>query len=185
MKLSQMLGSYPASRPLNADQIIEFHAARLLLLILLCGRNQQISGLTKLAKLDFFVRYPAFFNRVLSKNDSRLEVDIEGLGSNESAMIRHHYGPWDPRYYQVLAYLEGRDLIVVNKEEKAFIFSLTSQGSSIAKRFAEDGAFEQITTHMKRVGGEFGKKTGHWLKNLIYRVFAEEVAELEKGEVIR
>ncbi len=61
--MTASLHCYPAGLPLTADQITEFHAARLMLLLHLCGVKNRIEGLTKLAKLDFFVRYPAFFLR--------------------------------------------------------------------------------------------------------------------------
>jgi hypothetical protein len=61
MKSIQHIGEEPVSLPLPADSIVEFHAARLLLLINFCGTAGRIDGLTKLAKLDFFVRYPDFF----------------------------------------------------------------------------------------------------------------------------
>jgi hypothetical protein len=61
------MGNAPVSLPLSADNIVEFHAARILLLISLCGTSNRIDGLTKMAKLDFFVRYPNFF--AVAKND--------------------------------------------------------------------------------------------------------------------
>lgn len=90
------LGSYPAGRPLNADQITEFHAARILLLLYLCGKRNRIEGLTKLAKLDFFVRYPDFYQR--AKAHVEKEAPVMTTGEVDSAMVRHHYGPLpDPR----------------------------------------------------------------------------------------
>ncbi|MCU0694603.1 MAG: hypothetical protein MUF54_24755 [Polyangiaceae bacterium] len=60
---ARSLGSYPAARPLTGDQATEFHAARLLLPLHLGSAKTSIDDLTKLAKLDFFVRYPEFFSR--------------------------------------------------------------------------------------------------------------------------
>ena len=51
------IGTQPVSLPLSADDIVEFHAARLLLLMSICGVAGRIDGLTKMAKLDFFARY--------------------------------------------------------------------------------------------------------------------------------
>jgi hypothetical protein len=48
MRSLNRLGTRPASLPLAADDIVEFHAARLLLLILLCGVAGRIDGLTKM-----------------------------------------------------------------------------------------------------------------------------------------
>jgi hypothetical protein len=61
MKSLHHLGNQSLGLPLSADSVVEFHAARLLLLLNLCGTAGRIDGLTKLAKLDFFVRYPDFY----------------------------------------------------------------------------------------------------------------------------
>src|ERR1035441_3744832 len=61
MRSLNHLGSSPMSLPLSADDIVEFHAARLLLLVDICGTGGRIDGLTKMAKMDFFARYPQFF----------------------------------------------------------------------------------------------------------------------------
>jgi hypothetical protein len=182
MKLAAELAGYPASRPLNAEQVVEYHAARLLLLLLLSGTKGQIQGLTKLAKLDFFVRYPTFFERASAELDTPA---VAGTQVNDSAMVRHHYGPWDPRYYQVLAYLEGRELITVEKEKKTFVFALTDAGTRLATELAASPPFSELVLHMKSVGGVFGGRSGDWLKKLVYRVFDEEVAKLSRGQVIR
>jgi hypothetical protein len=174
MNATTSLTRYPAGLPLTADQITEFHAARLLLLFHLCGLKNQVVGLTKLAKLDFFVRYPDFFQRAarhLEKQSAQPAVSIV-----ESAMVRHHYGPWDARYYQVLAFLEGRELIAVERHDKTFIFSLTGAGFGLATRLKGEPAYQDLCTHMKAVKKLFGKKRGNVLKNLIYELFDEEVA---------
>jgi len=62
MKSLSRLGTQPASLPLVTDDILEFHAARLLLLVKICGTAGRIDGLIKMAKLDFFRRYPHFFD---------------------------------------------------------------------------------------------------------------------------
>ena len=63
MKAYRDVALHPSSQPLLADDLVEFHLARILLLLRLCGRGNRIAGLTKFAKLDFFVRYPDFFAR--------------------------------------------------------------------------------------------------------------------------
>lgn len=185
MRLSNSLGSYPAASPLNADQILEYHAARLLLLIHLCGIKDQIHGLTKLAKLDFFVRYPNFFDRAAREVGAPKTGENITSATNDSAMVRHHYGPWDPRYYQVLAYLEGRELITVKKDKRSFVFALTTEGQAIAKRLAAESSFDELVVQMRKVKSTFGAKSGDWLKKLVYQVFDNEVAKLAMGQVIR
>lgn len=87
MKSVQSLDNYSLSLPILADDILEFHAARLLLLLSLCGTNGSIRGLTKMAKLDFFVRYPKFFDAA-SKALGYSVTNLPSL-SVESNMVRY------------------------------------------------------------------------------------------------
>src|SRR5688572_10598455 len=136
MKSVKNLGQTPAGVSLGADEILEFHASRILLLISTCGVKKQstkvhsIEGLTKLAKLDFFVRYPSFFNRISAHLNSSKRIFSENV---ESKMIRFHYGPWDKRYYQVLPFLEARGMLTIDKHGSQYVFALTPQGEAISK----------------------------------------------------
>ncbi len=177
------LAAYPAGRTLTADQITEFHAARVTLLIHLCGVKNRIEGLTKLAKLDFFVRYPDFFRRAAEHLKKKTEA--APAGTVESEMVRHHYGPWDARYYQILAYLESRELLAVERRDKTFVFSLTPSGVAVAGRLAGAESFRDLCEQMRAVKKLLGSKSGDWLKKLVYQLFDEEVAQLPLGQVIR
>lgn len=174
------IGGFPASLPFISDDIVEFHAARLILLIHICGKGQ-IEGLTKLAKLDFFVRYPGFFAQAATSIGKPVEIENDSI---ESEMVRHHYGPWDKRYYQIIAYLESRGIINVRKDKKTYIFSLSQAGETAAKALILNEAFSPLCNQMATVRKVFGVKTGSFLKNLIYKVFDEEVTKRPLGEVI-
>jgi hypothetical protein len=187
MKSIKAINKLPAGVNLTSDDIIEFHAARILLLIFICGSKNKvnnvhaIAGLTKLAKLDFFVRYPAFFNQIssyLKKNEKIIADDID------SKMIRFHYGPWDKRYYQVLPYLEARSLIKIEKFDKQYSFSLTSLGEQVAKSLKKNKSYLEISKKMKSVGKILRTKSGNTLKELIYKVFDQEVKNKNLDEII-
>lgn len=186
MKSLKRLGLRPASLPLLADDVLEFHAARLLLLLKVCGVSGRIDGLTKLAKMDFFVRYPDFFDVARreaesQRSESTASETESDMASTESAMVRHHYGPWDKRYYQLLAMLEAKRLIAVTKEGNTYRISLTEFGADRAKELATKKSFEPLVERMKGVKAVFGRKTGVYLKNLIYRLFDEEVGKRRLG----
>lgn len=189
MRSLDRIGTHPASMPLSADDIVEFHAARLLLLINVCGVSGRIDGLTKMAKLDFFARYPDFFEAARAATASATGSDASGhTESNravESAMVRHHYGPWDKRYYHVLAHLEAKRLITVTKQGKAFRIALTDLGSDRAKVLAAQSSFAALVERMREVKKTFGLKSGASLKTLIYRIFEAEVSRRPLGEMIR
>ncbi|WP_046246702.1 hypothetical protein [Hymenobacter terrenus] len=180
MQSLKTISQLSIGRTLTADDMIEFHASRLLLLIMLCGvRNRTegvytIEGLTKLAKLDFFVRYPAFFQRVATHLNAKIKADDS---VPESKMIRFHYGPWDKRYYQILPYLEARGLLEVMKVGNTYNFSLTQKGAEIGKTLKDNPSFEALASRMHDVKRVLGGKTGTALKDLVYQLFEEEVAD--------
>jgi DNA-binding PadR family transcriptional regulator len=183
MKSINNLGAYPTSLSMVADDILEFHAARLLLLIKICGEKGSLKGLTKLAKLDFFIRYPQFFKRAakyIGEDLGQCNTNFEA----ESTMVRYHYGPWDQRYYHVLAYLEAKGLIEATKEGSAIILNLTDIGNESSIKLERSTSFAPIVDQMRQVKKALGNKKGTELKNLVYEVFDEEVSKLSMGEVI-
>lgn len=173
--------------PLVADDVLEFHAARLLILIRYCGvlnratKEYRIQGLTKMAKLDFFIRYPSFFKAVASIASDRTDE----ICTPESPMIRYHYGPWDQRYYQILAYLRAKGLVTISKDSSTVVLSLTHGGNQAAEKLAEDKSFANLLNHIGDVAKVFKNKSGNSLKKLIYDFFELEVGALPLGEVIR
>jgi hypothetical protein len=171
----------PASRPLAADEIMELHAARLVLLLRHCGaKGLRLDSLTKMAKLDFFVRYPRFF-AVAAAAEGQLAAPE---ASEESRMIRYRYGPWDERYYHLLSYLEALGLIAVSREGSSFQLALTDEGTRIAGVLTERPSFQGLIDHMKQVKSVLGQMSGTKLKNLIYELFEKEVCERSLGEEI-
>ena len=75
--------------------------ARLLLLIAAFSRRTRVlEGRTKLAKLDFLLRYPLYFERALHIRRPQLKPSPHLHQPDvESRMVRYRYGPWDPAYF--------------------------------------------------------------------------------------
>jgi hypothetical protein len=182
MNSLQNLGAQPAGIPVLADDILEFHAARLLLLFKICGISGRIDGLTKMAKLDFFVRYPQFFEEMRAYLEKKPVVPTHR--PVESSMVRYHYGPWDRRYYHVLSYLEAKGLLTVERNGSMFVFKLTDAGKQIAKRAEKSISYTGMVQQMKQVKAVLSGKSGSKLKNMVYEVFGEEVANRQRGEKI-
>jgi DNA-binding PadR family transcriptional regulator len=189
MRSINNLQHVPAGQTISSDDIVELHSAWLLLLISICGTSDRktqlprIDGLTKIAKLDFFVRYPAFFERVARE----LGVEIKPFSQTvESKMVRYHYGPWDERYYQLLPYLEARNLVSISKEPRhnQYQFFLTETGKTVVQRLLEAREFQSLRENINQVARVLRGKTGNQLKNLVYQVFDEEVAKKSLGEPI-
>lgn len=183
MKSLKNIQRTPKGVPITSDEVLETHAARLILLLAICGtvdkttKLPRIEGLTKLAKLDFFVRYPSFFSKA-TKQAQKTKETIE------SKMIRHHYGPWDPRYYQVIPYLEGRGIVRVTQVGNQYQFILTDLGKQLSTQLRSHASFQDICSHMVTVKKTLGSLSGTALKELIYQRFDEEVAKKHRGEEI-
>ena len=79
----------------------------------------------------------------------------------KSAMVRHHYGPWDKRYYHVLAHLEARGLIRVTKEKRTFRIALTDIGRERAQRITALPSFTALVARMKKIKKTLAQKAVH------------------------
>jgi hypothetical protein len=182
-------GQLRFDRPLDSDDIPEFHAARLLILLRICGegRTGLIRGRTKLAKLDFFVRYPAFLEaaarkrRDLGTNLPDYRAGNEGV---EASMVRYRFGPWDHRYYNLIALLQARDLIRIGAGPVE-TYSLTPQGQTVVQQLREDPVFAPIVERCQVAAATFEGLTGTQLKDFVYETFIDEVAKLPQGRVIQ
>jgi DNA-binding PadR family transcriptional regulator len=176
--------SFPAL--FQVDDYIEFHAARILLLLQNC--NGIIDGRTKLAKLDFFLRYPAAINRVI---DLRLlntpEIDLKQLrvipNSIESQMIRYRYGPWDPKYPIIIPFLQSLDLIQIHSG-RAETYTITERGKQAVVELLKHPSYEELDLRSKAVNQIFGDWAGSQIKKFIYDNF-DEIAKLPIGEPIQ
>lgn len=179
----------PLHRPWDPDDSLDFHAARLLILLLRCGNGSrhQIEGRTKLAKLDFLIRYPLFLERALSalsEPATTLAATWRATGPEvEAPMIRYRYGPWDPRYRQFLAFLESRQLIRVTVATPERV-SLTAAGRNLAEQIASRESFRPIVERCDAMVGNLAALNGTQLKNLVYDLFPVEVGQVPlRGEI--
>jgi hypothetical protein len=179
-------------RPLSEN--LAYHAARLLILIRFAGRPRNdsvtlpgIEGRTLLAKLDFFLRYPAYLKRASEIIGQSIEsptiINFDETNSVESRMIRYLYGPWDDVYYQVLAYLIGKELIIVGKKNNTEIFQLSAKGNEIAEQLALTNEFAEIVSRADFISKIFSKYNGNTLKKFIYNNFPD-IVNRKIGDVI-
>ena len=174
----------PLHRPWDPDDSLDFHAARLLVLLRRCGVDGRIEGRTKLAKLDFFIRYPAFLQRARDSVVTKADGPWVAEGAEvEAPMIRYRFGPWDTRYRQYLAFLESRKLVrvTVTKPERV---SLTALGRKAADELLTRGSFLAIADRCDAMVGNLAGMSGSQLKELVYELFPTEVGQLPLRAVI-
>lgn len=172
------------------DDSPNYHSARVLLLVDAASpRRKQLKGLTKLAKLDFLLRYPVMLERLLER-DKRGEVLPEELRPSEdersaveSRMIRYKYGPWDERYYQVLASLVGRGLIEIDRSVPNLAVRPTPAGRLMAQVLRRDPVWALTGDRATFIAKTYSRYTGNRLKETIYSNLPEAVDLPQRSEI--
>ncbi len=166
---------------IETEQSDHLHEARLLLLLRHAAKRGKgtVEGITKLAKIDFMLRYPLYFQRLVDQlNESRkrkIRVPLREYESDtvESKMIRFRYGPWDPRYRRWIGILVAKGLADTYLQGKTVHIKLTNSGVELAKQVAETEDFRDLDERSKLVDKTIGSRSGTWLKDKIYEIVPE------------
>lgn len=173
---------------------LAYHQARVLLLVTAVagtdGHARKLDGLTKLAKLDFLLRYPALGPVVLddlSQDDPRLHLPTDQGTSPtdvEAPMIRYKYGPWDDRYYAILGALIGRGLLRYVKPRKgSMAVAPTPAGRKVAARLAGSTEWSGVAERSAAIAEASSGLTGHDLKERIYDRLADLMDRPHRQEI--
>jgi hypothetical protein len=156
---------------------------RLLLLIhAFSGSSKGLEGRTKLAKLDFFVRYPTYFERAVAIRDKAPVPQAQAPTDIETRMVRFRYGPWDPAYFALIGRLVGRGLITTVPIRTGTAYRTTEAGARLAQEVASTTAWGEVAERIKVLRSKFNL-TGTTLKNFIYDHFPE-VASASWGDLL-
>lgn len=157
----------------------ELHEARLLLLLqAFAGSNGQdtVDGLTKLAKLDFLLRYPTYLERALANRPKakpdEANVKKHERQSVESSMVRFKYGPWDHRYRRFLNLLVAKGLATVTTEGRTVRIGLTDRGLEAAQTLSADEANEDTTKRARLLKRHFDLSATNLMK-FVYETFPD------------
>jgi hypothetical protein len=164
------------------------HLGRLLLLLhIFNGENRagEIEGLTKLAKLDFFLRYPVYLQRAMQISGKELKRGVpqeyERM-SVEAKMVRFRYGPWDFRYRRFLNTLIGKRFAYIRQEGRSYYLGITDEGVQAALKLELNPAFADLIDRAKTIKSNFNF-SGTWLMRFIYKNFPE-IGSLQYGHEI-
>ena len=172
----------------DLDAAPDLHAARILVLLATFAGEEgvdAVEGLTKLAKLDFLLRYPVMLNRALiakGRSTNAVELEEHERLSVESEMVRYRFGPWDHRYRQFLNILVGKGLSTISVEGRTVVITPTDEGRRIAAELATDPNFEAYARRSKLLKRHFDLTSTN-LMRFIYDTFPE-VVSLRSNEVI-
>lgn len=156
---------------------LAYHQSRVLLLVEAVaadpGHARKLDGLTKLAKLDFLVRYPGLAPAVLAElqlTDPRLHIEDPDFPTRvDDPMIRYKYGPWDDRYYPVIGALVSRGLLKYVKGRRGSVaLAPTPSGRSLASNLKGAAIWGDVADRCAVIAEATGGMSGNHLKTLIY-----------------
>lgn len=164
------------------------HLARLLLLLREAEgpSKKAVEGITKLAKLDFLLRYPNCLERALVASGRRAAdaaVTPQERTTIESKMIRFRYGPWDARYRRWIGLLVARGLAITFVKGVTVHVQLTDPGRDLAEIVARLESFQLLATRSHLIVGAVGKMSATKIKAFVYDVFPE-LSSMKWGEEI-
>lgn len=163
---------------------LAYHQARVLLLVQAVaadpGHARKLDGLTKLAKLDFLVRYPALASTVLDQlpdSEPRLHLSDEEVAAPtevEDPMTRYKYGPWDDRYYPVVGALVSRGLLkYVRGRRGSVALAPTLAGKALASKLTQEPLWQDTADRCAAIAEASAGLTGNAIKELIYERLAD------------
>ena len=98
-------------------------------------------------------------------------------------MVRYRFGPWDHRYYNLVALLRARGLVAIRGAVETY--TLTATGRALAESLANMDAFMPVSDRCRVAAQAFQGMTGTALKEFIYEVFDAEVSALPQGALIQ
>jgi hypothetical protein len=170
------------------------HLARLLLLLgsadarktTAITKARAVEGITKLAKMDFLLRYPTCLERVLAILDRSPEdvaVQERERTSIESKMIRFRYGPWDARYRRWLGLLSSRGLVRLAVEGNTIVIGLTDAGRATVNSLKSDALFAELARRSDITAKAVGSMTATRLKDFVYQAIPE-ITDMKWGDEI-
>lgn len=172
---------------IDAENSDDFHLSRLLLLLRSADQRKTtpatkakaIEGITKLAKLDFLLRYPICLERALQhleRDASEARVLPRERTSIETRMIRFRYGPWDARYRRWLGLLSAKGLINLGIEGRTVQIGLTEQGRNLADQISAMDVFTELARRSDVTIRAVGNFSATRLKDFVYETVPEIVS---------
>ena len=178
----------------ETENLDDFHLGRLLVLLGSADARKStpltkakaIEGITKLAKLDFLLRYPTCLERALrelGRDPALARVRPRERTSIEAKMVRFRYGPWDARYRRWLGLLAARGLVILGIQGNTVQIGLSEVGRSLASQFRDDPLFADLSQRADVVVKAVGSMSATRLKDFVYEA-VPEIIDMKWGEEI-
>lgn len=156
----------------------------LMLMYTFAGRNEtgKIEGITKLAILDFLLRYPVALDKALEKlecqgnktiDKKRFKLQSYEINSIDAKMMKFNFVPWDFKYRRIVYILKAKDLIHIDTDGKKIVLAITAKGINTSKKIKNLKDYEYLIARCSIVKTVFGSWSKKKLIDMIYSTFPE------------
>jgi hypothetical protein len=162
----------------NIENDENLHLGRLLILLeAFKNKSAKIDSFSKLAELDFLLRYPVYLERAIpargkSSKVSNVDVTDYERYSIESMTVAYNHRPWDDQYRRFIKILLAKNLIYIEIDEKKFHFSLTTKGHEIASCLSRMDAYSTVEKRVIILKKDFNLSSDKLIK-FLYETFPE------------
>lgn len=161
-------------------QDADYHAARILLILAAFDETLEIpfEGLTKLAKIDFLLRYPRHMREFLHARGVPVPDDLIPTAREdtavESPMIRYRHGPWDQGYYVVIGRMVAVGMIRQTRGPARLMrVELTPLGRERAEQVSAQDNWSLTWQRAQILASALGDINGTQLKTALYEQFQD------------
>lgn len=181
---------------INIDSDDTNNIVRMLILLdTFAGKNKigKIQGITKLAILDFLLRYPAALDKVLEKqecegnkviNKKRVILQSYEVNSIDARMMKFNFAPWDFKYRRIVSILKAKDLIQIDTEGKKIVLGISTKGIDVSRKFNDLKNYEYMFVRCRIIKTVFGNWSQKRLIDMIYLTFPEILRVKAEMDVI-
>lgn len=171
----------------SLDENEELHLARILILLNSFMKDDKaaVEGITKLAKLDFLLRYPSYFEKAMIErglSPERLAISKQERNTIEASMVRYRFGPWDHRYRRFLNTLAAKGMVTISISGRKISIDLTDEGIALATNISSQPEFHQLK-HRTEILSKHLDIGATKLMHFIYEIFPE-LHEMEFNDEI-
>ncbi|MCU6794855.1 hypothetical protein OB236_22335 [Paenibacillus sp. WQ 127069] len=163
---------------ISLDERDELHVIRILILLhTLIGKKQDKTTieLTRLAKLDFLLRYPSALEKALTILNKIKEVNITEAEKNniETNMLAFRYSPWSGDFRRLLVVLSAKCLITWQRREKYLDICLTENGNELFLKLNIITEFSSMIKQSKALKTNIASLSTLKIDNLMSEVLTE------------
>lgn len=160
------------------DEQDELHIIRVLILVytLIGSKNDKTTiELTKLAKMDFLLRYPSALDSALTSLNKNKNLNITEAEKNniETNILSFRFSPWSSDFRRLMVLLNAKSLLRWERREKSLDIYKTPIGLKLYQELLNFDEFKSMIQQAKAIKTNISTLSTIKLDSLLSMVLTE------------